>query len=55
MVSDSCVNKIEANLQSLKGIEACTVSFTTAIASIEYIPSVIGPRDIIEKIEVNLI
>ena len=55
MTCASCVNKIEANLASLKGIEVCNVSLPTAMATIEYIPSVIGPRDIIEKIEVTSI
>jgi Cu+-exporting ATPase len=52
MTCASCVNKIEANLAAMKGIESCSVSLPTAVACVEYIPSVVGPRDIIERIEV---
>lgn len=51
MAYPSCGDKIEANIVSMKGIESCSVSFATSIATVEYIPSIVGPRDIIEKIE----
>lgn len=51
MTTLTCANKIEANLASVKGIESCSVSLPSSTAAVEYIPSLVGPRDIIEKIE----
>lgn len=44
--------RIESRLLERKGIESCTVLPANSTASIEYSPTVIGPRDIIKIIEV---
>ncbi|VDD95667.1 unnamed protein product [Enterobius vermicularis] len=43
--------RIESRLLERKGIESCTVLPANSTASIEYSPTVIGPRDIIKIIE----
>ena len=53
MTCAACVRRIESHIINLKGVETCTVSLTTHTASIEYLPSLVGARDIIERIEVS--
>ena len=36
---------------SKSGIEGCSVSLATSMATVEFSPSIIGPRDIISVIE----
>uniref|UniRef100_A0A0N4YZ95 HMA domain-containing protein n=1 Tax=Nippostrongylus brasiliensis TaxID=27835 RepID=A0A0N4YZ95_NIPBR len=45
------VNRIESHVISKKGVESCHVSLATSIASIEFSPSEIGPRDLISVVE----
>uniref|UniRef100_A0A915BRU2 P-type Cu(+) transporter n=3 Tax=Parascaris univalens TaxID=6257 RepID=A0A915BRU2_PARUN len=49
--SSACVSRIESHVIARKGIESCTVSLSTSSAFIEYTPTFIGPRDIINLIE----
>uniref|UniRef100_A0A915CVI8 P-type Cu(+) transporter n=1 Tax=Ditylenchus dipsaci TaxID=166011 RepID=A0A915CVI8_9BILA len=51
MTCASCVGRIESHLMSLKGIESCTVSLSTNMASIEYSSQLVGLRDIIDRIQ----
>ncbi|CAD5231975.1 unnamed protein product [Bursaphelenchus xylophilus] len=51
MTCGSCVKRVESHLLSMKGVENCSVSLTTGIAQVEYSGSIIGPRDIIDRIE----
>ncbi|WKX99389.1 hypothetical protein Q1695_014348 [Nippostrongylus brasiliensis] len=49
--SEADVNRIESHVISKKGVESCHVSLATSIASIEFSPSEIGPRDLISVVE----
>ncbi|KAI6216712.1 P-type Cu(+) transporter [Aphelenchoides fujianensis] len=51
MTCSSCVKRIESYMMSMKGIESCTVTLANQTAAIEYLPSIVGPRDIIDRIE----
>uniref|UniRef100_A0A0K0E6L3 P-type Cu(+) transporter n=1 Tax=Strongyloides stercoralis TaxID=6248 RepID=A0A0K0E6L3_STRER len=51
MRSQTCTNRIESHILSLKGIESCTVNFVSCIAYIEYTSSLIGARTIMQVIE----
>uniref|UniRef100_A0A0N5BX98 P-type Cu(+) transporter n=1 Tax=Strongyloides papillosus TaxID=174720 RepID=A0A0N5BX98_STREA len=51
MNSQTCTNRIESHILSLKGIESCTVNFVSCIACIEYTSSLIGARTILQVIE----
>lgn len=53
MTCSSCVSRIESNVLKLRGVESCTVSLATSVASVEYSPSEVGPRDIIDAIQVG--
>lgn len=50
--SESDVSRIESHVISKNGVEGCSVSLATSIATVEFSPSIIGPRDIISVIEV---
>ncbi|KAK5984641.1 Copper transporting ATPase, partial [Trichostrongylus colubriformis] len=45
------VNRIESHVISKTGVEGCNVSLATSLATVEFSPSVIGPRDLISVIE----
>ena len=53
MTCSSCVAKIEGHLMKQKGIRSVSVALTTQKGKIQYDPEVIGPRDIIEIINVS--
>ena len=55
MTCSSCVNLIERTLLAAKGVNKATVALTTSKGHIEFDPAIIGPRDIIELIEVLII
>ena len=55
MTCSSCVHLIERTLLSTGGVEKATVALTTNKCHVEFDPTVLGPRDIIEIIEVTLI
>lgn len=54
MTCGSCVKRVESHLLSLRGVETCTVNLATGLAMVEYASSVIGPRDIIDRIQVGI-
>ncbi|KIH55841.1 heavy metal-associated domain protein [Ancylostoma duodenale] len=49
--SEADANRIESHAISKNGVESCNVSLATSIATVEFTPSVIGPRDLIAVIE----
>ncbi|KAK6058479.1 e1-E2 ATPase [Cooperia oncophora] len=49
--SEADVNRIESHVISKTGVEGCHVSLATSLATVEFSPSVIGPRDLISVIE----
>ncbi|MFH4985012.1 hypothetical protein AB6A40_011721, partial [Gnathostoma spinigerum] len=51
MTTASSVSRIESHVFARKGVESCTVSYATSVATIEYTPAFVGPRDIIKIIE----
>ncbi|CEF67444.1 Copper-transporting ATPase 2 [Strongyloides ratti] len=51
MNSQTCSNRIESHILSLKGIESCTVNLVSCNACIEYTSSLIGARTILQVIE----
>ncbi|KAF9132342.1 hypothetical protein BGW39_000363 [Mortierella sp. 14UC] len=51
MTCASCVNSIEGELRKTPGIISASVSLTLQAAKVEYDNSVLGVRDIVEKIE----
>ncbi len=53
MTCSSCVHKIETDLSRRKGVVSASVALATSRASIEYDPALVGPRDLINCIEVS--
>ncbi|CAD5224110.1 unnamed protein product [Bursaphelenchus okinawaensis] len=51
MTCGSCVKRVESHILAMKGVESCLVCLATGIATVEYVNSIIGPRDIIDRIE----
>ncbi|VDM60795.1 unnamed protein product [Angiostrongylus costaricensis] len=49
--SEVDVNRIESHVISKMGVESCHVSLATSIATVEFSPSAVGPRDLISVIE----
>ncbi|VDP07789.1 unnamed protein product [Heligmosomoides polygyrus] len=49
--SEVDVNRIESHVISKTGVESCNVSLATSVATVEFSPSQIGPRDLISVIE----
>ncbi|KAK6743822.1 hypothetical protein RB195_010865 [Necator americanus] len=49
--SESDANRIESHAISKTGVESCHVSLATSIATVEFTPSAVGPRDLIAVIE----
>ncbi|CAD6197415.1 unnamed protein product [Caenorhabditis auriculariae] len=49
--SENDVSRIESHVLSKKGVDGCHVSLATYLATVEFSPSLIGPRDIIQVIE----
>ena len=52
MTCSSCVHKIETQLQKQKGIISAQVALATEKGKFTYDPELIGPRTIIEIIQV---
>jgi Cu+-exporting ATPase len=52
MTCSSCVRRIESHVLALKGVESCTVSLHTSVATIDYSSALVGLRDIIDRIQV---
>lgn len=55
MTCASCVHKIESSLMKEKGIIYASVALATNKAHVKYDAEIIGPRDIIKRIEVQLL
>ncbi|PAV89314.1 hypothetical protein WR25_05726 isoform D [Diploscapter pachys] len=49
--SETDVTRVESHLIARKGVDSCHVSLATSIANVEFSPSLIGPRDVIQIIE----
>uniref|UniRef100_A0A914ED23 P-type Cu(+) transporter n=1 Tax=Acrobeloides nanus TaxID=290746 RepID=A0A914ED23_9BILA len=47
----SCVNTIETHVKALKGVANCIVALSTSTGTVEFSPTIVGPRDIIEQIQ----
>ena len=54
MTCASCVSRIENHVSTLRGVVSCSVALTTSSAIVEFSPEMVGPRDIIERIQVKL-
>ncbi|VDM79281.1 unnamed protein product, partial [Strongylus vulgaris] len=52
--SEADANRIESHAISKTGVESCHVSLATSIATVEFSPSAVGPRDLIALIEVYI-
>ncbi|CAI4222317.1 unnamed protein product [Auanema sp. JU1783] len=48
---ESDISRLESHVQSKTGVESCHASLATSMATVEFSPSLIGPRDIISVIE----
>jgi copper chaperone CopZ len=53
MTCTSCVNKIENSMRKLAGVISVHVVLLTNRGRIEYDPSIIGPRDILQYMTVS--
>jgi len=53
MTCASCVHSIESNVMKVKGVLSASVSLDTQKGKFTFKPSVTGPRDIIEHIQVS--
>lgn len=51
MTCTSCVDRIESHVMSLQGVQSCSIALTTSSAMVEFSPTIIGHRDIIERIQ----
>uniref|UniRef100_A0A914DJH2 HMA domain-containing protein n=1 Tax=Acrobeloides nanus TaxID=290746 RepID=A0A914DJH2_9BILA len=54
MTCASCVSRIENHVSTLRGVVSCSVALTTSSAIVEFSLEMVGPRDIIERIQVKL-
>jgi Cu+-exporting ATPase len=55
MTCASCVAKIETQMNKIPGIKSCNVVLLTNRGRIQYDPSIIGPRDILNHLTVKRI
>lgn len=55
MTCSSCVHLIERTLLSNKGVEKAVIALATCKGHVEFDPTVLGPRDIINIVEVQII
>ncbi len=53
MTCASCVTKIESQMNKIPGIKSCNVVLLTNRGRIQYDPSTIGPRDILQHLTVS--
>ena len=53
MTCSSCVHLIERTLHSTRGVIQARVALTTSHATVEFDPSLIGPRDVLNVINVS--
>jgi Cu+-exporting ATPase len=53
MTCASCVTKIESQMNKIPGIKSCNVVLLTNRGRIQYDPSIIGPRDILQHLTVS--
>ena len=55
MDTTAAVNRLESHISARKGVESCSGAQATSMLTVQYSPSSIGPRDIIQTIEVGLV
>jgi len=51
MDTENCARRIESHLMNLRGVENCTVNYSTSSGIVEFVPASVGPRDIIDVIQ----
>lgn len=51
MTCGSCTSAIETGLREIPGVTSVAVSLTTETAKIEFEPGLVGPREMVERIE----
>lgn len=51
MTCGSCTSAIETGLREIPGVTSVAVSLTTETAKIEFEPSIVGPREMVERVE----
>ncbi|KAI6045662.1 E1-E2 ATPase-domain-containing protein [Pisolithus marmoratus] len=51
MTCSSCVNTVENGLHEMPGVKSVSVSLATEIAKIDFEPSLVGPRELVERVE----
>ncbi|KAG0709358.1 E1-E2 ATPase-domain-containing protein [Suillus ampliporus] len=51
MTCGSCTSAVESGLRGMPGITSVAVSLTTETAKIEFEPSLVGPREMVERVE----
>lgn len=54
MTCSSCVYAIESNIMKLKGMKSAVVALATERGKFQFDPSITGPRDIIDCINVSV-
>ncbi|KAL3112987.1 hypothetical protein niasHT_013452 [Heterodera trifolii] len=51
MTHAACVRRIESHVLALRGVDACSLSLHTSVATIEFSSALVGLRDIIDRIQ----
>ncbi|KAI6118790.1 copper transporting p-type ATPase-like protein [Pisolithus thermaeus] len=51
MTCSSCVNSVENGLRETPGVKSVSVSLATEIAKIDFEPGLVGPRELVERVE----
>ncbi|KAG2132761.1 E1-E2 ATPase-domain-containing protein [Suillus clintonianus] len=51
MTCGSCTSTVESGIRGTPGVTSVAVSLTTETAKIEFEPSLVGPRELVERIE----
>ena len=51
MTCSSCTSTVESGLSAVPGISSVAVSLATETCTIQFDPSLIGPREMVERIE----
>lgn len=54
MTCSSCVYAIESNIMKMKGMKSAVVALATERGKFQFDPSITGPRDIIDCINVSV-
>ncbi|KAI5999341.1 copper P-type ATPase CtaA [Pisolithus orientalis] len=51
MTCSSCVNSVENGLREMPGVKSVAVSLATETAKIDFEPGLVGPRELVERVE----